>query len=338
MKRHIKLLIMLGVLAVLIVGAVIQKQFFPTENEYDYTDDGAMSVAYAANDVVAENVTSISYEKDGEKLSFKKLNEAWVLEEDNAPSIDGEIVSAMVTAISGLSGSNKMEDVPSEKLADYGLDRPSLTVTVSEGSRIFTFLFGDYNKTAKEYYFCNKSIPDVIYTVLSSSYEAFDYTLNDLLIHETLPKIAADNVNSISISNGSGEVIIESIKTPTDENEEGYTYSAVIKRGEVSEEYSYADFYRIAEAIAEWNIDQFITSDGSRASEYGFDTPKVLTVNYTERKSIEAEGASGGYIDTEKSFTLILGMADENGFNYCKTDEDSPLIYKLSTNVFSEIE
>ncbi|MBQ8207765.1 MAG: DUF4340 domain-containing protein [Clostridia bacterium] len=337
MKRSAKLIIMLGILAVLIVGAVIQKQFFPAENDSDYTDDGSSVIAYAANDVVLENVTALSYEKDSAKLSFKKSGEEWVLDEENAPDIDSELVHAMATAISGLSGANRMEDVPKEKLADYGLDAPALKVTVSEDDKVRTFLFGDYNKTAKEYYFCDEAIPSLVFTVVSSSYEAFDYVIDDLIVHGTLPEIAAENITGFSFKNADGETVIKSIKTPTDENEEGYTYSAEITKNGVTEEYSYADFYKAAEAVAEWNIDEFITSDASKTSEYGFETPSVLTVNYTERKEIEAEGASGGYIDTEKTYSLILGTADGEGCYYVKTEEDSRLIYKLSTAVFSEI-
>ena len=64
MKRSAKLGIMLGILAVLIVGAVIQGVFFPAEKDAGLSEDGASTVMYAANDVVAENVTVISYEKN----------------------------------------------------------------------------------------------------------------------------------------------------------------------------------------------------------------------------------------------------------------------------------
>lgn len=336
MKRSAKLFIMFGILAVLAAGAVVQKRFFPAENESDYSEDGS-SAAYAANDVVSENVTAISYERDGEALAFRKIADSWILDQDNAPDIDSETVSAMAAAVSSPAGANRMENVPKEKLSDYGLDKPSLRVTVSEGSKTRTFLFGSYNKTAKEYYFCDEADSSLVYTVVSSSYEAFNYTLDDMLVHEKVPQIPAEDISEIRIAGSEGEIFIRSIKTPTEENEDGYTYSAEIVRNGTAEEYSYADFYKAAEEVSKWNIDEFITSDASKASEYGFDSPAVLTVKYTERKEIEAEGASGGYIDTEKEFSLFLGAKDEDGCYYVKTDKDSRLIYKLSTAVFSEL-
>lgn len=327
---------MLGVLAVLIVGAIIQKQFFPAEKDADYSEDGASKLAYAANDVVLENVTALSYEREGVTLSFKKIEEIWVLDEENAPNVDPELVHAMATAISGLSGANRMENVAEDKLAQYGLVEPSLKVTVSEGAKVRTYIFGDYNKTAKEYYFCNEADKSLVFTVVSSSYEAFDHTLADLLVFDTLPEIAAENITAFTFADSGGEIAIKSIKTPTDENEEGYTYSAEITQNGVTEEYSYADFYRLAEAVAEWNIDEFITADASASVEYGFDSPRTLTVSYTERMAIEAEGASGGYIDTEKEYTLVLGGVADDGCYYVKVDEGSRMIYKISSPVFSE--
>ncbi len=336
MRRSAKLFIMLGILTVLIVGAVIQKVFFPAQPNSDLSDGGASTVLYASNDVVAENVTAITYEKGETALSFNKEGEAWVLDDENAPIIDGQLISAMVTAISTPAGKNKMENVPFENLTSYGLDSPALSVTVHEGSRVRTYLFGDYNKTAKEYYFCNRAIPDTVYTVPSTSFEAFSYTLEELIVHEKLPEISPDSITSVSFENADGKTVISAVKTPSDENETGYEFSAKIEKNGAKEDHSYAELYRMAEEIGAWNIDEFVTLNDSEPSEYGFDFPSYLTVNYTERKEIEAEGTSGGYIDTEKTFTLILGNADENGKYFVKTSENSRLIYKISTNIFSE--
>ena len=337
MKRSAKLFVMLGVLCVLVGAVLLQKLVFPAENEDGDTDSDASSVTYAANDVISENVTAISYEKDGVLLSFKKNGDTWVLDEENAPNIDSELVSAMVVAISSPAASYRFEGIASDKLAQYGLDEPAIRVSVSEGTKTRTFIFGEYNKTAEEYYFCDEADKSLVHTVISSSYEAFAYTLEDLIIYDTLPEISADSVTAFTLEGTDGKITVTAIKTPSDENELGYEFSAELERDGEKEEYSYADFYRMASAVEEWNIDEFVTFDASKSSEYGFDTPALLTVSYTERNEIEAEGASGGYIETEKSFTLVLGGTDEDGYSYVKTDADSRLIYKLSSNVFSEI-
>lgn len=335
MKRHAKLLIMLGLLTVLIVGAVIQKQFFPSEREEGLTDPGSSVTKYATNDIVAENVKAFSFSKGDVSLFFVKEGDAFKLEGENTPNIYSEKVLEIIKAVAGISASNRVESVDEESLTLYGLDSPSVSFTVRDSEKTKTYIFGDYNKTVKEYYFCEKGA-NTVFTVPSSAFEAFDVTLEDVIVHDTLEKVEADSINSFTFENASGKTEIIKIKTPTDENDEGYNFSAEIVVNGKRSDYSYSDFYNIAEEIAAWNINEFVTADNNKASEYGFDSPSVLTITYTERQELEVEGAGGGYIDKESTLTLYLGSVADDGLYYCKTSESSPLIYKLSALILSE--
>ncbi|MEE0969316.1 MAG: DUF4340 domain-containing protein [Clostridia bacterium] len=334
MKRYKKLGAMLGVLLLLVIAALLQRQFFPEDNSDMLNDDGGSLTVYQIANIDEDNITALSYEMDGETLAFKKKEGGFVLDGENAPDVDTELISAMANAISNAGGKNKLLDVKSEKLVDYGLDDPSLTVKIEQGTKITTLLFGAYNKIAGLYYVADKNIPDIVYTVESSVYEAFDYSIEDLLVYDELPQIAAENINSLTIS----DVTLKKIKTPTDENEEGYTYSAERIENGKTEDYSYADYYKLCELISKWNIDKFAGfDDDSEDNIYGFENAFKMTVEYTERQKVDVEGASGGYYDVDKSITIILGGRDEEGHFYCKTEEDSPLVYKLSPEKFPDL-
>ncbi|MBQ8005838.1 MAG: DUF4340 domain-containing protein [Clostridia bacterium] len=337
MKRHIKLIIMLGVLAILISGALLQKRFFPQNVTPDYTEDGASSLRYAVNSISEDNITAISYTYEGETLSFILRGNLWSLDSQSSPNINSELVAAMATAISSPQGKSKMENVPAEKLPQYGLDDPHIRVTVYEGDKTSSFVFGSYNQIAAEYYFASESDMTTVFTVESTARDAFDVKIDDLLIYDTLPKISAESITAISLSDSAKELIFSSVKTPSDENDAGFVYSALRTENGIKTEYSYADFYRLAEAVSEWNIDEFVSYDTSDSEKYGFGSPETLKIDYTEKEQIEAEGTSGGYITKDKSFELILGSTDENGFYYCKTSMDSCMIYKLSSSLFSEL-
>ena len=140
MKRHLKLIIMAGILCVLVVVALVQKEFFPKDSEEGHSENGS-TVYYAANDISADSLTGISYTLENKTLVFTKLSEDWALAEENAPAIDGELISAMAEAISTPSGRGRLFEVYAEKLSDYGLDEPSLAVSVetAEGTRTFLF-------------------------------------------------------------------------------------------------------------------------------------------------------------------------------------------------------
>ncbi|MBR4295269.1 MAG: DUF4340 domain-containing protein [Clostridia bacterium] len=334
MKRPAKILIMLIVL-VLVIGGYIQMKNMPSDQP-DMTEDGSSTIRYAANSVLYDNITKLSYENGDTTLSLKKNGDIWVLDMENAPAIDSEIADSIVKSIATPSSSNLLENVSKEKLSEYGLSEPDLRITITEGEKVSEFIFGSYNATIGEYYFCDASAIDTVFTLESSIWEMFSYTLKDLIIYDTLPAIKADSITSFSLKGENKEITIEAIKTPTETDGE-YTYSATLTENGISESYSYADFYRMAEAIAEWNIDEFVCCEEQLGTEYGFDTPKTLTINYTKRYDLNTEGSSGGYIDRDESFSLILGEKDEEGYYYCKISADSRLIYKISTNIIDEI-
>ncbi len=333
MRRNKKLLIMLSLLVCLVAAALLQKLFFPADEEDGTADTGEAEVLYTIVETSEENVTALSFTKNESELSFKKEGDSWYTGNTARVKCDAEIVASMVKAVAGLSGSNMLENVSAEKRSEYGFDTPTLSVKLSAGNNNITLLFGSYNKIAERYYICDKNIPDTVYTVDSSVYEAFSYELGELLIHDTLPEISADSINKITL----GDITLEKIKTPTEENEQGYILSATRTENGKSADYSHAELYRMAEDISEWSTDNFVEFNEGDGSEYGFTEPILLTVNYEERKELEAEGAGGGYIDTEKELSLILGKKDEDGLYFFKVSENSPLIYKLPTSVISEI-
>ncbi len=321
MKRSKKLIVMLSVLAVLVLALLLQAKLFPKGDGILTDDEDSI---FKVSDIAAESVKELSYVSEGTVLAFEKSDDGkWLLTGENSPEIDSELVESMANAITSAESEHVMGDISKEEISEYGLDEPALLVKISDGTGTYTYQFGSYNEFAEKYYLSNKDIPDVVYTVESSVYEAFGYTLEELVIKDTLPEIEADSILSISF----GSVISKS-ETPTDENEEGKNYSAYITKDGAVSEYSYADFYMLCEEISEWNIDELV----SLSSHSSFDilNPVEFTVKYTERQEIDAEGASGGYIDTEKSFTLLLGEKAEDGRFYCKTKAESPLVYKLS--------
>ena len=61
----------------------------------------------------------------------------------------------------------------------------------------------------------------------------------------------------------------------------------------------------------------------------------TLTVTYTVREKLEADSATGGYVESEETYTVYLSN-DEDGTLYAKSDADSSLIYRLTESKLSE--
>ena len=329
MKKNTKLLLMLGVLALLIII------YFALPKEPKATGEpNDTETYYKVSDTDIENVTAISYEADGTVLSFKVTDGKWRLDKANAPEIDSSLISDMVSSISDAAASNKLEGVSAERLADYGLDAPSLKVTLTEGDKTVSYIFGDLNKMINEYYFAREGGTDTVFTVPVKVKAAFSYTLEELLIYDKLAAVPEGTITSIAFKKGDYETVITEVKTPSDDTE--YTYSATLTKNGRTEDCSYADFERLASSVYEWNIDDFVCYAEDGGAEYGFDTLKTLTVNYTEKQAVNAEDSTDGYFYADRSVTVILGNVDTDGRYYCKVSESSPLVYKLSSDVFGE--
>ena len=333
MKRFKRLILMLCILAVLVAAGVAVSVLGGKEDE----ENAPAVTEYILTDFDAGDITRLDVTYGENEFSFQKENGEWVLDTPDAPKIDGELIDAAATTVSALKGHNKMTDVSTGRLSDYGLARPEITVTVTLPSMSVTLLFGNYNGTAGEFYFASEDDKGTVYTVESSVRETFALDYGSLIVKDELPETESESITSVAL----GNVRFESVKTPKEDAEIGsdekehdkYYYTAKKVTGESSEDISYADFERIAGGISEIKLEYADFVDAG-STEYGFDDPKILTVGYSERKKLESDGAQGGYIDVPHEYTVYIGISGDT--IYAKTSEASRVIYRLNADFITE--
>lgn len=132
---------LLGLLVILIVAVIafIVVKNLPQEEETDTT------ASYEVTNLNADDVTKLVYTNENGTLTLNKDGDNWICDEDRSVDIDADKVSTMVGKVASLTSENKIENV--EDIAQYGLDAPSLTILVSDGTTSYTILIGDYNET-----------------------------------------------------------------------------------------------------------------------------------------------------------------------------------------------
>src|SRR3954464_4255965 len=95
--------------------------------------------------VEAKDVTRLTVERHQpaeNKLVFAKTGEnQWKLEEPYAARVDGRQVDSVVTALTSATAVTKGADLTSNP-AQFGLDHPSLSVTLDAGGKTTTVNFG----------------------------------------------------------------------------------------------------------------------------------------------------------------------------------------------------
>lgn len=331
MKRSKKLITMLALLAIL---AVICYAVTLIPNNDGKDDDKVTEYSAVSLDVTT--VTAISVTNESGDFDFIKKNDTWVLDTENAPDIDTKLIQSMAQTISAVTAHNRIENVTDDKLSDYGLGKGNadiiVTLTTTGGDMVCEI--GDYNSIADEYYFRCYADASTVYTAGSALRETFIFSTEDIIQKATMPDINSESITAVSI----GDTTYTQVKTEngaasSDEENEKYLYSATVTKNGETTDASYADYEVIASGISALTLDYEAFTD-VESTDYGFDTPRIMTVYYDEQRDITADGASGGYIIENKEYSLYIGVQDGNV--YAKTSLDSRVVYSLSADFITE--
>lgn len=117
--------------------------------------------------------------KDGSTVVLQNQNGKWAITAPEALPADQDAASSVASALSPVSADNVVEDKPKD-LAQYGLNNPSLTVTVDEkDGKTKQLFFGDDVPAGSLVYARAGSDPKV-YAVSSGVKTSLDKTVNDL--------------------------------------------------------------------------------------------------------------------------------------------------------------
>lgn len=189
MKRGKRMLIMLGILAVLVAGALIATTLNP-ENTAEATNptEAAEKTVFSLNTTA---VTDIIWDYS-EKLHFTRTKDHWVYAEDAAFPLDSSYLNTILSTLSQVTASRTLENV--QNWEEYGLETPVCSVTVTAGKE-YRLDIGSESAIGSERYL---SIGDGnVYLVDAAILDCFAYGLFDLLAEESLP--AVTNVTALEL-------------------------------------------------------------------------------------------------------------------------------------------
>ena len=176
-KQKKQLLGLLVILIVAVIAFIIVKNLPEDEEEED------AAASYEVTNLNTDDVTKLVYTNENGTLTLNKNGDEWTCEEDRSVDIDEDTVNTMVGKVAALTSENRIENV--EDISQYGLDNPSLTILVSDGTTSYTLLIGDYNETTYTYYMCLESDKSTVYTTQSVTISVFqNNTLEDLTAQE----------------------------------------------------------------------------------------------------------------------------------------------------------
>lgn len=208
-KQKKQLLLLLGAL-VLIVGAWFGVSLIPEEDESEET------MSYQVSDLEEDAVTKLTYTNGQGTLSFTKDGEEWIYEADKSIDIEESTIENMIGKLASYASENQITEV--EDISLYGLDTPVYTILLSDGTKAYTMLVGDYNTTTYTYYMCLEGEPSVVYTVQSSDVAVYGNVLEDLIAEEetTETEETTEAVESVETEETTEAVETEETQTTTE--------------------------------------------------------------------------------------------------------------------------
>lgn len=331
-KKQRRLLLILLVLLLALCAGYFLLLRYNKEQENRETEETDTSVSIYPEDFDSSSISSISYDYDGTALAFSLQSdgETWQYDDNTDFPLNQSSLSGMNSQLQSLTATRKIKDNLDE-LADYGLDQPSNTVTAkdSDGTE-FTIYFGNTNDTAGVTYVYTNA-DENIYTVDSGVADYFSHPLLDMIVEDELPlPDSAAVYKNIVIERGKNKLTFRY-------NENGDTELDYLKRcswfGDMDGDRFAMDDNAVSEVTGALTG---LTTSGCAAyditdkemSVYGLDDPTaVITVNYTQTETVEAEEET---VSVPYKLTLKVGRAV--GDYYYVTWNDISQVYLMSTS------
>lgn len=298
--------------------------------------------------VDSDQITAISYEKDGKSLSFMKEDGTWYDAGDKSFPVDQDSLTTMTNALGAVSATRKL-DSP-EDLSEYGLDSPVLTVryTASDGKEA-EFTVGDTNDAAGGSYL-KISGDDAVYLVASDFADTFNSDIYQLADMESFPTITSDSITDINVKSGSHTLEIKN------DSDGGRT---VLENGEEKENCAESSVTQFINTVTGITFKSHVEYNCKDLSKYGLDKPAAdISVDYTTTETVtetsaetvtetsaesvqetadtEETESETETVEVAKQLILHIGSQNENGDYYAALD-GSKEVHVVSGDTIKEL-
>lgn len=337
MKRIKFLLVMCGVLIILAAAYLITLTL--TKDNKNKGDDGTdtgtpLSTTYTAAKIDIQTLNALSYNVGDTSYTFtlNDAEDAWLWSDHPGLPLENSFFAAMASALNSLTSSVKLT-ADSAVLAEYGLEKPWLTVTVSDGvNGVQSFMFGKKNSFNQQYYFMSGAEKYFIYMVSGSAASPFSATPYEMIKNDSIPAIAANNVKSLTLKSEAGEWVYVYYPDGMDGNPETNDLWYLSSDGRdvaLDEEISIALNNEIS-SLEFGNPAGYTDADKEK---YGLDRPVVLTIFYIEEKSVTDE-VTGNTVNISVDSTAVIELGKTDGEDGVYVSiPGSVLTYRVSSKI-----
>ena len=172
-KQLIFIFVCFTVIRAAYLGSQYYKNHFPVDDEED-----EISVL----DIDTSLVNEIGITNGEETINLQKDNDTWKCVDDKDFTIDSTKLQVFLDAAGSITSELKIENVTD--MSQYGLDHPSLSISLQWDSNLYTIYIGDQNTVAGGVYYLKINDEDTVYTIENYKYNMLNKTKEDFAAEE----------------------------------------------------------------------------------------------------------------------------------------------------------
>ena len=176
-KRKKKQLIFIFVCFTVILAAYLGSKYYQNHLPVDDEED-EISVL----DIDTSLVNEIGITNGEETINLQKDNDTWKCVDDKDFTIDSTKLQVFLDAAGSITSELKIENVTD--MSQYGLDHPSLSISLQWDSNLYTIYIGDRNTVAGGVYYLKINDEDTVYTIENYKYNMLNKIKDDFAVSE----------------------------------------------------------------------------------------------------------------------------------------------------------
>ena len=176
-KRKKKQLIFIFVCFTVILAAYLGSKYYQNHLPVDDEED-EISVL----DIDTSLVNEIGITNGEETINLQKDNDTWKCVDDKDFTIDSTKLQVFLDAAGSITSELKIENV--KDMDQYGLEHPSLSISLQWDSNLYTIYIGDRNTVAGGVYYLKINDEDTVYTIENYKYNMLNKTKEDFAAEE----------------------------------------------------------------------------------------------------------------------------------------------------------
>ena len=333
------------IILVLLLGAYFLLRYLNLDEEDTEEGDASETVF----EIDADDISNIQIVSGENTFDFSHGDDTWSYVEDDKFPLSESAVLDKVSALTSVSSMRTIEDP--DNLADFGLENPEVTATVTDTDGNETELaLGATNDAVSGCYMSMNGDTSKIYLVDTTLKTNLEFDLSDIAEKEDIPSITGSTITSITIQKPEGTARL----FQDSGSETGWTFEDT-DGSTVPADSSLVSTYTGNFSALAWT--NYVTYDLSDLGAYGLEDPTVITVDYQQEE--EADGSDtessddsaeetaddstkddteeDSTVTVDKQMVMLVGSQTEDGNYYYGKLQDNSCIYTIGSSTIQNI-